>query len=530
MDRNKNRKRLYAVIGLVAVLVVIGSFLALRSRNASAEVPAESVETVTAVVGDLAANATASGAVTPGREATLSADFPGRVQQVLVRAGDVVQAGDVLLQLDPSDMALNVAVAEQNLKLKEANLADLLAGPTTAELAAAETAVLSAQAQLDDLLSGPGEQEIAAQAASLAAAEANVWSSSAQLNQAQNVIKPADIAAAEANLAAAEANLRSVEIQYTRNPDPDNIAANTALAQARERVAAAQATLDELKAGPDPNQLGSAQAGLSAVVAQRDAAAANLNRLTADPSSAQIAAAQAQVAQAEANLDSLLRGATAEQITAAEAEVAQAQINLTDAQAALEAMTVRAPFAGVVTAVNFQEGELASGPLIQMVDTSSLEVVLEVDEIDVGNLRVGQPASITLETWPDQEIAGEILAIAPSATTGPGSSLVVYEVHVRLGETSLPVLVGMTANASLVTAEKQDVLLVPNQAINIDRSSGRYSVFVLLPDGRSQETPITIGLRDGRNTEVTSGLSAGDVLVVDNAAPRLDFLSGPPQN
>ncbi len=531
MENNKKRRRLYGIIGIVVVLTAVGGFLALRSRAANqTDAAATATETVTAFIGDLSASATASGSVTPAREAALSVDVPGRVQQVLVREGDAVQAGDVLMELDATDMALNVAVAEQNLRLKEANLADLLAEPTSSEVAAAETAVVSAQAQLDDLLSGPSAEEIAAQEANLAAAQANVWSSSAQLDQAQNAIKPADIAAAEANLAAAEANLRSVEIQYTRNPDPDNIAANTALAQAREQVAAAQAALDKLKAGPDPNQLGSAQAGLSAVVAQRDAAEANLNKLTSDPANAQVASAQAQLAQAQASLDSLLRGATEEQITAAEAEVAQAKINLEDAQATLDGMTVTAPFAGVVTAVNYSEGEFASGPVIRMVDSGSLEVVLEVDEIDVGSLQVGQSASLTLETWPDQEIASEITAIAPSATTELGSSVVVYEVHVRLGQTDLPVRVGMTANANLITAEKKDVLLVPNQAINVDRTSGKYSVNLLLADGQTEEAPITIGLRDGRNTEVTSGLNAGDELVVGNAAPRLDLFSGPPQN
>ncbi|MBP6472959.1 MAG: efflux RND transporter periplasmic adaptor subunit [Chloroflexi bacterium] len=530
MDNKKKRRRQIGIIGAVVVVMIVGGFLFFRSRANQTAVDTSAPEIVTAVIGDLSATATASGNVITSREAALSVEMPGRVQQVNVRIGDVVQAGDVLMQLDATDLALNVAVAEQNLKLKQASLADLTADPTSAEVAAAETAVLSAQAQLDDILSGPSAEEIAAQQANLTAAEANVWSSSAQLAQAQNAIKPADIAAAEASLAAAEANLRSVEMQYTRNPDPDNTAANTALAQAREQVAAAQAALDTLKAGPDANQLGSAQAGLSAVVAQRDASAANLDKLTADPTNSALAGAQAQVAQAQASLDALLRGATEEQIAAAEAEVAQAEINLADAQASLAGMSVTAPFDGVVTAVNYNEGEFASGPVIELVDIASLEVVLEVDEIDVGRLQVGQPTRITLETWPQQAIDGEVASIAPGATIDPGSSLVLYEVHVKLGATDLPVLVGMTANANLITDEKSGILLVPNQAINVDRTSGKYSVNLLLADGTTQEVPITIGLRDGRNTEVTSGLNAGDQLVVGNAAPRLDLLSGPPQN
>jgi HlyD family secretion protein len=530
MDKNRKRKRAFIVIGGLLLLVAVGAFFAWRAATAQSEAAAaQSQETVTAFIGDLAASATASGNVRPARETTLSVSVPARVQQVNVRVGDAVQAGDVLMQLDPTDMALNVAVAEQNVRLRQASLDDLLAEPTAAEIVAAETAVLSAQTQLDDLLDGPSAAQIAAQEASLRAAEANVSSSASQLDQTQNAIKPADIAAAEASVAAAEANLRSVEIQYTRNPDPDNIQANTALAQAREQLAAAQSQLAALLAGPDDSRVGSAQAGLSATVAQRDATAANLQQLTAPPTAAQVAAAEAQVAQAQASLDSLLRGATAEQLAIAEAELAQAEINLADAQAMLDEMTVTAPFDGVVTAVNFSEGELATGGVMELIDRSSLEVVLEVDEVDVGSLQVGQRATLTLETWPDEEIESEIFTIAPGAQTSPGSSLVVYEVHLRLGDTALPVLVGMTANANLITAEKSDVLLVPNRAINVDRSSGRFSVNLLV-NGEVQETPITIGMRDGQNTEILEGLNAGDELVVGNAAPRVDIFSGPPQN
>ena len=520
MENKGKRKRIYWIVGIVAVVAVLaGGFLVVRSRQQAAQAEADSQETVAAFIGDLSASVTASGTVSPRREATVSASVPGLVEQVNVRIGDHVAAGDVLVQLDTDDLAMNMAIAGQNVKLKEASLADLLVEPTEAEIAAAETAVSSAQAALDDLLNGPTAEEIAAQEANLQAAEANVWSSSAQLNQTQNSIDAADIAAAEASLAAAEANLKSVELQYTRNPDPDDYQANAALAQAREQVAAAQSALDNLLAGPDDSQLGKSQAGLSASAAQRDATAANLNKLISDPTAAEIAGKQAQLAQAQAALDDLLDGATAEKIAGAEAEVAQAKINLEDAQAAFESAAITAPFAGVVTAVYYSEGEFATGPVLEIVDDATLEVILEVDEVDVGSLQLGQPAVITLETWPDDKIDSEITLIAPGAKTSPGSSLIIYEVHLSLGETSLPVLVGMTANADLITDEKQDVLLVPNQAINADRSKGTYAVNLLV-DGEIQEIPITIGMRDNQNTEVTSGLKPGDVLVVGNVVPR----------
>lgn len=529
MGKKNRRKRTMGLIGLVVVgALLIGVFFVVRTRQQQAQAAQSEQEIATVLRGDLSAQATASGTVLPRHEASLSAVVPALVEAVMVRVGDQVAAGETLLQLDGANLAINVAIAEQTLLLKEASLAELLEPPTAAEIAAAETAVLSAQATLDDLLSGPTPEEIAAQEANLRAADANVWSSSAQLGQVQNAIKPADIAAAEAGLAAAEANLKSVEIQYTRNPDPDDYTANAALAQAREQVASAQAALDNLLAGPDSNQLGSAQAGLTAVSAQRDAAAANFDKLTAAPTAAQIAGVEVQLAQAQANLDTLLNGATDSQIAAAEAEVAQAELNLADAQDALARMTLTAPFAGVITAVNFSEGEFASGPVIEMVDNASLEVILEVDEVDIGSLQVGQPAVVTLETWPDVVIESEITTIAPGAKTVPGTSLVVYEVRLALTESDLPILVGMTANADLITAEKSDVLLVPNRAINVDRSKGIFTVNLLV-NGEVRQIPITIGLRDNQNTEVTSGLQVGDQLVIGNEAPRADLFMGPPR-
>jgi RND family efflux transporter MFP subunit len=484
-------------------------------------------ETAEAFIGDLSASATASGQVFPRREATLSANRIGRIESVFVRVGDRVQEDDILVQLDTADLALTVAAAEQNLLLKEANLADLLEGASETEIASADAGVASARAELDDLLAGPSAEELAAQEANLLAAQANVWSSSAQLSQVQNAIKPADIAAAEAALVAAQANLTGVEIQYTRNPSPDDIQANTALAQAREQLASAQARLDSLLAGPDQNQVGSAQAGLSAVSAQRDASEAQFNKLTSEPNSSQVAAREAQLAQAEATLANLLQGATEEQIISAKAEVEQARVNLADATAALDAATIIAPFTGVISAVNFSPGEFASDPIVTLIDENSLEVILQVDEVDVGSLVVGQPATLSLEAWPDVTLNSEILTIAPKGTTAPGSSLVVYEVHLSLGDTGLPVLSGLTTNANLITAEKEDVLLVPNQAINVDRSNGTYSVVLVIGD-TTEEVAVTIGLRDSRYTQITSGLNPGDLVLTSNNLPVLRLNDGRP--
>ena len=195
-------------------------------------------------------------------------------------------------------------------------------------------------------------------------------------------------------------------------------------------------------------------------------AEANLAALTEDKT-VQMASARAQLGQAEANLVKLRDGPSDEQVAIAEAQVQQARIALQNAQARLEDATLVAPFAGVVTAVNFGVGEQAAGRAVELIDPSSLEVVLDVDEVDIGQISVGQPTNVTLETWPDQQLTGKVTAIAPKARAQ--SEIVTYEVYITIDAGDLPVLTGMTANARLITAQRENVLLVPNRAITADR-------------------------------------------------------------
>jgi HlyD family secretion protein len=236
--------------------------------------------------------------------------------------------------------------------------------------------------------------------------------------------------------------------------------------------------------------------------------------------------AEAAVAQAEANLAMLLKGASEEKLAIAEAQVAQARIALEDAQDNLTKATLEAPFDGVVTEVYVTVGEWASGLAVDLMDSASLEVVLDVDEIVIGSLAVGQQAAVTLETWPDEELTGEIVSIAPKAESS--GEIVTYQVHLRVDAGELPVRSGMTANAELVTASRENVLLAPNRAITADRQAGKYYVNLVQGD-TVVKTEVTIGLRDQNYTEITNGLEEGDKLAIGEVSEKLDFSQGPPE-
>ncbi len=570
-SRKKSKRNRWIILAVVAVVVVAAVFwfvkerpLAQLQQRRALAADSGSSQFVTAFIGDLSAGAMASGWLLPQREAHLALGMAGRVEEVYVQVSDEVRAGDVLIQLEASSLERAVRSAEQSLAIQEASLTELHKGASEEQIAVSEAALESAKASLANAQAGLISARSALTRAELTRdaladadviAEANLKSAQAGLNSAQaqlaallegadaetieqarlkweqaknalwnaqlerdavkgqpgtpgHVKNQMDIAVANAEIA-----VRLAEISYQQAQEG---ATDEVIAAARASVAAAEAGVTNAQAQLDDvgDQIAQAEAGVvqaEATVAQAEAG---------------VLQAKAAVAQAEANLAILLHGASEEKIAIAEAQVAQARISLEEAQGNLARAKLVAPFDGVVTEVHVEVGEWATGLAVDLMDSSSLEVVLDVDEIVIGGLVVGQQAVVTLETWPDEELSGELVSIAPKAKGS--TEIVTYQVRLRVDVGELPIRSGMTANAELVTAQRENVLLVPNRAITADRQAGKY--YVNLVEGDTVvKTEVTIGLRDKNYTEITSGLAEGDQLVIGEVKEVLDFTQGPPE-
>ncbi|MEM7113390.1 MAG: HlyD family efflux transporter periplasmic adaptor subunit [Chloroflexota bacterium] len=537
-----NRKWIW-IIG--AIVVLAGAFFFLRQRGSASEAAAQGdreIETAEVFVGDLAKSATAGGQVEAQRSGQLQFTSSGTVAEVFVSVGDIVSARDPLVQLDTSSLERAITNAEQSLLLQQTSLIELQASASEVDILAAEAAVVSAEANLASVLDGPDAEQIAAAEASLRAAQAEIAAAAARLNDAASGGSVSDIEAARLEVAIAEKAkveaeeahvfvLVSDRFSEERRAEIEPQRAATVL-QARADLAAAQQRLTELENG-DPNTIASNGASVASATANRDQAQAQLDVLLEGPTAAEIASAEASVADAKASLDQLMRGPTEAQVAVAEAQVVQAEIRLQQAQQDLADAVLVAPFAGLITAVHVGPGELASGIAIEMVDMDSLEVVLGVDEVDVGLISLGQTAVVTLESWPATEIASEVTAVQPTANLN-NSGIVNFNVHLSLDRTDLPVLVGMTANANLITANREDVLLVPNAAITVNRSDEIYTVNLVDRDAEgniiTEEIEIAIGLSDNSYTQVVSGLNEGDEVVLGSLAEleENDGPGGPP--
>jgi HlyD family secretion protein len=157
-------------------------------------------------------------------------------------------------------------------------------------------------------------------------------------------------------------------------------------------------------------------------------------------------------------------------------------------------------------------------------DLSQMQLHLDIDEADVGQIAEGQEASFTVDAYPDRRFTATITSIRYAPRTVQG--VVTYEAILTVDNEALVLRPGMTATASIVTARRADVLLVPNGALRFTppgvaapaAGGGGMQTVWTLRDGEPAAIPVTVGLSDGLWTEVAGGdVASGDALLVDLA-------------
>ena len=206
-----------------------------------------------------------------------------------------------------------------------------------------------------------------------------------------------------------------------------------------------------------------------------------------------------------------------------EAQLATAELEVEAALQRLEGVTLTAPIAGVVMQISAQAGDhIDRGfPAMTVVDPTVVEVRGAVDETDVLHLQVGAPASVLLRALPGRSLTGTVSYVSPIASKQPGA--VTYDVRIGVeSPRGTELRSGLTAVAEVVVHSEPDVLLIPLQALR--EHLGRPTVLAWEEEGMV-EKPITTGSSDGFRVVVESGLSEGDVVVMEGivGAPESEF-------
>ncbi|MFT3901689.1 MAG: efflux RND transporter periplasmic adaptor subunit [Niabella sp.] len=230
------------------------------------------------------------------------------------------------------------------------------------------------------------------------------------------------------------------------------------------------------------------------------------------------------------------------QLKNAEATVAQRKTSLVQAQTNLGYANIYSPIDGVVITKDVEEGQTVAASMTTPTlftiakDITKMQVEANVDEADIGEVRVGQRVTFTVDAYPQQEFTGKVKQVRLGATTT--SNVVTYTVIIDADNPEQKLKPGLTATVTIFTKELNDIPTIDVQAINFSpdsvmlskyyqqngitsplpvvkpNTSGQKTVWIKKPDGSLQQKEVALGTNDGVKTEVTSGLSTGEEIVL----------------
>jgi RND family efflux transporter MFP subunit len=490
---NRGRNFIMLVVGLIAI-VAIGAFALGRPKSAAIEAKLQ-----TAAYTRFVTRLPETGVVQRPQIQTLSAEVSGDIARVLVKPGDHVAAGQLLVQLANPQLVSSAGGARAAYE----------AASGRASSAIETNAVLPAQNQ-----------------SSVVQAEFNLEQAKSNLNQALTdqkngaqsglgyggVTAESQRVTADANVANARTTLR--EAQRIDDADKDlytnKAISKDALSQQAARLAQAQVAADQAQRQRDDTY---------AQLQQNVLVLADRVRATRD------AVRQAQAALAAAKLQAGQNKAG--DVAAARGDAAARLNDLHYAQDQVARLAIKAPYAGIVQTLAVQSSDslrplqpgdnvTAGQAVVTVAADTGFIVRARVDEQDVSQVRVGETARISGEDLGDKTLAGRVTAIGEVAQKSDDPSNTSRQIITTIAlEASLPFLRdGMNVDVDIVTADRPHVIALPSEAIR--RDDAKPYVFVVRPsDGRAIKTPVVLGAANDTQTVVTRGVQPGDTVVVD---------------
>ena len=512
----------------VWLIVLIGS--AVKNMTSQIETAANMVEVEPVEKRDLSDSVSLKGTIAGQSKTNVMSLAAAEITAVNVQVGDIVKEGDPLVTLDQKDIEKQIAELKTNINnanaiaandavQKQESLNQAKQDQATT-LAKATDSVNKAQAGYDELVKkrddcqtklnnkknevssaenaqNNAKKEVeAAQSAVYAAQDAL----SSYQSSGQNTSQPAPGGTASSTVDTKLAELQ----QNVENANRNLSAKQSAYSEAASKYTSVKAEADSLQAELDayPDQLKSAEEAVNTAKSSYSDAETSTNR---------------SVSTAQNTVD--MQKYQASTTTESKDQLEQLQKQLADC-------TLSAPIGGVVTAVNVSVGDknTAGTTMITIEDTSSLKVIVNVEEADILKIQEGMPATVSTDATGDEEIKGtvtRVVRVKNQSTNTNGTDTNTssgYSAEITIDNTEL--LVGMSAKAKIVIKDRGTQLAVPYDLIRQDDNGDSY---VLAAEANEDGTAtavrknIKVGEEVDYYTEVTGGdLKEGDQLIYDN--------------
>ncbi len=459
------KRRTIVIAGIVVLALAVVGFGIIRARQRTA---ASNTDLITYQIdyGDLSAVIDETGSVYADQSATLYWQTTGVVGDVNVVLGQEVEADQTLAEISADSLPQSYFLAQQELIAATNALADLFDN----------AALVAANAQLD----------LARAWEALYGAEYH-WS---EIQPGERATEE-ELEVAKARMTIAEDELDRKQIQYDDAVwDLAKAKALLALTVAKNEYEQAAWYVDWLQAELDEN--------------------GSENEIEIqDPN---VAMALANLEAAERSFEKVKDGPDPDDIRLAEARLAAAQ-------ASLDSASITAPFGGVITAVEVMEGDLVFPNTVafRIDDLENLQVDVGVSEVDINQIKVGQPVKLVFDAIQGTEYQGEVIEVSPVGVLQQG--LVSFQISIRVTDADEEVRPGLTAAVQIVVRQVEDALLIPNRAV---RWVGGEQVVYLSPDGETAvlqnliRVPVVLGASSDEYSELLEGdLEVGDFIVLN---------------
>ncbi|MDR3581842.1 MAG: efflux RND transporter periplasmic adaptor subunit [Candidatus Pacebacteria bacterium] len=505
-----SRKKIIWTVAIVIALV--GVFYYLGHRGGS------KYQFVSVTRGTITEVVSVTGNTTPIKSLDLSFQAGGTIAAVYKEAGDSVNAGGTLVQLDTRSLQAQLAQAQAAVDAAQATLQNLQAGPTPQNIQVSQAALATANQTLANSYTGIPN----------AVTDAYAKATDAVRNQIGTVYNNPDTnnptLAFQVNNSQLvnDANAERVKVGVELGAWQSEIAAlspslSTSTLYGALQKASAHISVIGAMLNTDANAIVSTSnlstVALTAYKTDITNAITEINGVTSAITSIEqsIASENAAVAQAQAQLNVTLAGSTAEAIAAQQAQVEQMQANAQSIRVNIANATLASPINGVVTVQNAKVGQVAvAGQTVTSIITAdNFEVDTYVPETDIGKIAIGNAVDMTFDAFQGETFPGKVFYIDPAATIQSG--VVDYLVKISFVKPDSRIKSGLTANLDIKTQTDANALILPQFAI-VQNASGTY--VDVLQNGAETQIPVTLGIRDqDGNVEIANGVTEGEQVI-----------------
>jgi HlyD family secretion protein len=484
------------IIGLI-VLSIAGYYLKSYSANKNT-----AVKTTKATRQNISEVVEVSGQVESSQDASLSFEKSGLINAINVKVGDKVYVGQTLATLSSSDVYAQINEANASVQAAQAQLGTVLAGATEGELNIKRQNVENAKQDLEN-----AQNQISDTIRNTESAISDI----VKYKLANMFIR--DGSGYKMSFTSCDNTTQNSLENERGNFDNITIFDLDGVKLEADRLNGfilRISSLLNLQCSVSDSTLNDERATVSGIKSQLSGVFSEIsNRKNS------VQNAKNSLARSEKDLNFSTQSADKNRIASARASVNQSYARLAQVKSQASKNILTAPFAGVISEVNIEKGEISSPAKtsFKIISDSAYQVKAKISEIDIAKINLKDTATITLDAYPDQNFPATVSAIDPASTNDGGVSR--YGVTLTFLTKDTRLKIGMTANAKIVVDTKENALTLPASYVKIIGTGGIVNIESIKDNKKEVEEKIVkIGLRGGDGkVEILEGVTEQDVLV-----------------